>query len=64
MHLLQLMSSWAVVCDVWYMEPQTLRPGETPIEFAERYIGFIDFRIYLYVLIGDYTMIWCATFAG
>ncbi|KAH9622932.1 hypothetical protein KSS87_016615 [Heliosperma pusillum] len=36
MHLLQLMTSWAVVCDVWYLEPQTLRPGETSIQFAER----------------------------
>ena len=39
MHLAQLMTSWAVVCDVWYLEPQFLRPGESPIEFAERYIG-------------------------
>lgn len=36
MHLMRLMTSWAVVCDVWYLEPQTLRPGETPIEFSER----------------------------
>jgi glycerol-3-phosphate O-acyltransferase 3/4 len=36
MHLMRLMTSWAVVCDVWYLEPQTLRPGETHIEFAER----------------------------
>ncbi|KAJ7563973.1 hypothetical protein O6H91_03G132600 [Diphasiastrum complanatum] len=35
-HLIQLMTSWAVVCDVWYLEPQTIRPGETAIEFAER----------------------------
>ncbi|OAE20071.1 hypothetical protein AXG93_2584s1550 [Marchantia polymorpha subsp. ruderalis] len=36
MHLIGLMTSWAVVCDVWYLEPQTLKLGETPIEFAER----------------------------
>ncbi|KAL9328909.1 hypothetical protein ACSQ67_003912 [Phaseolus vulgaris] len=30
-HLLQLMTSWAVVCDVWYLEPQNLKPGETSI---------------------------------
>jgi 1-acyl-sn-glycerol-3-phosphate acyltransferase len=36
MHLIRLMTSWAVVCDVWYLEPQTLQKGETPIEFAER----------------------------
>ncbi|KAL6176323.1 hypothetical protein ACLB2K_052957 [Fragaria x ananassa] len=36
MHLLQLMTSWAVVCDVWYLEPENIMPGETAIEFAER----------------------------
>ncbi|XP_040365221.1 glycerol-3-phosphate acyltransferase 9-like [Rosa chinensis] len=35
MHLLQLMISWAVVCDVWYLEPENMKPGETAIEFAE-----------------------------
>eukprot|EP00850_Spirogloea_muscicola_P015377 SM000117S25497 [mRNA] locus=s117:148653:152355:- [translate_table: standard] len=35
-HLLRLMTSWAVVCDVWYLEPQNIRQGESPIEFAER----------------------------
>ncbi|KAL3730949.1 hypothetical protein ACJRO7_027900 [Eucalyptus globulus] len=35
-HLVRLMTSWAVVCDVWYLEPQTRRPDETPIEFSER----------------------------
>jgi glycerol-3-phosphate O-acyltransferase 3/4 len=33
---MRLMTSWAVVCNVWYLEPQTLHPGETHIEFAER----------------------------
>ncbi|KAA8518764.1 hypothetical protein F0562_016462 [Nyssa sinensis] len=31
----KLMTSWAVVCDVWYQEPQNLKLGQTPIEFAE-----------------------------
>ncbi|KAG8497782.1 hypothetical protein CXB51_007261 [Gossypium anomalum] len=44
MHLLQLMTSWAVVCDVWYLEPQNLRPDETPIEFAERVRDIISIR--------------------
>ncbi|XWS62575.1 hypothetical protein CRYUN_Cryun06bG0022800 [Craigia yunnanensis] len=44
MHLLQLMTSWAVVCDVWYLEPQNLKPGETPIEFAERVRDIISVR--------------------
>ncbi|KAL0356516.1 UNVERIFIED_CONTAM: Glycerol-3-phosphate acyltransferase 9 [Sesamum calycinum] len=43
-HLLQLMTSWAVVCDVWYLEPQNLKPGETPIEFAERVRDIISVR--------------------
>ncbi|CAA0816809.1 glycerol-3-phosphate acyltransferase 9 [Striga hermonthica] len=43
-HLLQLMTSWAVVCDVWYLEPQNLKPGETPIEFAERVRDIISMR--------------------
>ncbi|XP_031486729.1 glycerol-3-phosphate acyltransferase 9 [Nymphaea colorata] len=44
MHLLRLMTSWAVVCDVWYLEPQTLKPGETSIEFAERVRDMISVR--------------------
>ncbi|KAJ7978691.1 glycerol-3-phosphate acyltransferase 3-like [Quillaja saponaria] len=44
MHLLLLMTSWAVVCDVWYLEPQTLGQGETPIEFAERVRDIISVR--------------------
>nr|WDA53441.1 glycerol-3-phosphate acyltransferase 9 [Erycina pusilla] len=44
MHLVRLMTSWAVVCDVWYLEPQYLRPGETPIEFAERVRNMIAAR--------------------
>ncbi|KAA8518102.1 hypothetical protein F0562_015576 [Nyssa sinensis] len=31
----ELLTSWAVVCDVWYQEPQNLKLGETPIQFAE-----------------------------
>jgi glycerol-3-phosphate O-acyltransferase 3/4 len=26
-HLLRLMTSWAAVADVWFLEPQTCRPG-------------------------------------
>ncbi|KAI7752129.1 hypothetical protein M8C21_031653 [Ambrosia artemisiifolia] len=43
-HLLQLMTSWAVVCDVWYLEPQNMKPGETAIEFAERVRSIISVR--------------------
>ncbi|XP_062021307.1 uncharacterized protein LOC133737839 [Rosa rugosa] len=44
MHLLQLMTSWAVVCDVWYLEPENMKPGETAIEFAERVRDIISVR--------------------
>uniref|UniRef100_A0A7N0U5M4 Phospholipid/glycerol acyltransferase domain-containing protein n=1 Tax=Kalanchoe fedtschenkoi TaxID=63787 RepID=A0A7N0U5M4_KALFE len=35
-YLLHLMTSWAVLGDVWFLEPQKQKPGETAIEFAER----------------------------
>ena len=35
-HLLRLMTSWAVVCDVYYLEPQHQAPNESPIDFAAR----------------------------
>ncbi|KAL6184002.1 hypothetical protein ACLB2K_045410 [Fragaria x ananassa] len=44
MHLLQLMTSWAVVCDVGYLEPENIKPGETAIEFAERVRDIISVR--------------------
>jgi hypothetical protein len=30
------MSSWAIVCDVWFLEPQKQMPGESAIQFTER----------------------------
>ena len=30
------MSSWAVVCDVYYLEPQRIQPGENGIAFSNR----------------------------
>lgn len=35
-HLLDLMTSWAVVCDVYYLEPEEIQEGETPVQFAGR----------------------------
>jgi|MDSW01.3.fsa_nt_gb glycerol-3-phosphate O-acyltransferase 3/4 len=35
-HLMSLMTSWAVVADVWYLEPQEQREGEDGIQFANR----------------------------
>lgn len=35
-HLFRLMTSWALVCEVTYLDPQYRLPGETPIAFASR----------------------------
>jgi len=31
-----MMTSWAIVCDVWYLPPMTRKPGENAVEFANR----------------------------
>ncbi|EGF78871.1 hypothetical protein BATDEDRAFT_20142 [Batrachochytrium dendrobatidis JAM81] len=33
-HLLYLMTRWALVADVWYLEPRCLREGQTAVEFS------------------------------
>lgn len=35
-HLFTLMTSWALVADVWYMDPQVRRADESSTAFAER----------------------------
>ena len=35
-HLFRLMSSWAVVVDIWFLDPQVARPGEDGAAFATR----------------------------
>jgi len=35
-HVVRLMTSWAMVVDVYYLEPQKIRPGEDPVQFAGR----------------------------
>jgi glycerol-3-phosphate O-acyltransferase 3/4 len=35
-HLAKIMRSWALVADVWFLEPQTQREGESAAQFAER----------------------------
>ncbi|KAH7837339.1 hypothetical protein Vadar_012739 [Vaccinium darrowii] len=32
----KLMTPWAIVCDGWCLEPQNLKPRDTPIQFSER----------------------------
>ncbi|XP_075222080.1 glycerol-3-phosphate acyltransferase 4 isoform X2 [Lycorma delicatula] len=35
-YLFMMMSSWAIVCDVWYLPPMYQEPGESSIDFANR----------------------------
>lgn len=35
-YLYMMMSSWAIVCDVWYLPPMTMDPNETAVQFANR----------------------------
>lgn len=35
-HTFRLLTSWSVVCDVWFLEPQKRRKGETVLEFTDR----------------------------
>ncbi|KAH9362949.1 hypothetical protein HPB48_014269 [Haemaphysalis longicornis] len=35
-YLAMMMSSWAIVCDVWYLPPMHKKDGETSVEFANR----------------------------
>ena len=35
-HLFKLMTCWAVVCDVYFLEPQKIQPQENATQFANR----------------------------
>ncbi|XP_029459607.1 glycerol-3-phosphate acyltransferase 4 isoform X1 [Rhinatrema bivittatum] len=35
-YLLRMMSSWAIVCSVWYLPPMTRKDGEDAVRFANR----------------------------
>ncbi|KAK7895397.1 hypothetical protein WMY93_020722 [Mugilogobius chulae] len=35
-YLLRMMSSWAIVCSVWYLPPMNREEGESAVEFANR----------------------------
>ncbi|XP_077289603.1 glycerol-3-phosphate acyltransferase 4 isoform X2 [Arctopsyche grandis] len=35
-YLYMMMTSWAIVCDVWYLPPMYRRSNETAVEFANR----------------------------
>ena len=46
---LRLMTSWAVVCDVYFLPPQQKRPEESSQQFAERVQRIIAARAKLTV---------------
>ena len=52
-HLGQLMTAWALVADVYFLEPQTKLPNETTIEFAARVQDMIAHRANLKVVQWD-----------
>ncbi|XP_023210380.1 glycerol-3-phosphate acyltransferase 4-like [Centruroides sculpturatus] len=35
-YLFRMMSSWAIVCDVWYLPPMKISENETAVQFANR----------------------------
>ncbi|XP_023409065.1 glycerol-3-phosphate acyltransferase 3 isoform X2 [Loxodonta africana] len=35
-YLLRIMTSWGIVCDVWYLPPMTRQEGEDAVRFANR----------------------------
>lgn len=35
-YLLRVMTSWAIICNVWYLPPMTIRPDESAVDFANR----------------------------
>jgi len=35
-YIITMMTSWAIVCDIWYLPPMKRREGEDAIEFANR----------------------------
>uniref|UniRef100_H3AVJ2 Glycerol-3-phosphate acyltransferase 3 n=1 Tax=Latimeria chalumnae TaxID=7897 RepID=H3AVJ2_LATCH len=35
-YLLRMMTSWAIVCSVWYLPPMTRKEGEDAVQFANR----------------------------
>lgn len=39
------MTSWAVVCDVWFLEPQTIQSGESVTDFASRVKVIFIFKL-------------------
>jgi len=52
-HLMNLMTSWAVVCDVYFLEPQERHEGESAADFASRVQALIARKAGLRVMPWD-----------
>ena len=52
-HLFRLMTSWMLVVDVHFLEPQRQREGESTIAFAQRVQGMIASRAGLKIVPWD-----------
>lgn len=37
-YVIHMMTSWAIVCNVWYLPPMTRHPEESAIAFANRFV--------------------------
>lgn len=35
-YIMRMMTSWAIICNVWYLPPMTKRAGEDAVDFANR----------------------------
>uniref|UniRef100_A0A1I7UAM0 PlsC domain-containing protein n=1 Tax=Caenorhabditis tropicalis TaxID=1561998 RepID=A0A1I7UAM0_9PELO len=35
-YIMRMMTSWAIICNVWYLPPMTKKPGEEAVDFANR----------------------------
>jgi glycerol-3-phosphate O-acyltransferase 3/4 len=43
-YIFMMMTSWAIVCDVWYLPPMTIGQNENSVDFANRVKGEIARR--------------------
>lgn len=43
-YLLRMMTSWAIVCNVWYLPPVTQQEGEDAVQFANRVKSAIAYQ--------------------
>lgn len=35
-HVLEMMTSWSIVCNIWYLPPMKRNENETAVDFANR----------------------------